>query len=404
MIALLGMGIVDLISWVIFVPLVCVLCYRSYANSDSRAMLVAKWISSAILLYIIYLIATSSLIYKAVLVALPAVFLGIMWTSNVCNIIFRPLTSVFDGEGDEDEAKPFYFAAEGKRRKGLYKEAVAEVRKQLELFPGDVEGLLKLAAIQAEDLRDLPAATVTLNELLLQPDLPPNNAVGALQTLADWQMNLGRDPAAARASFQRIVQMFPDSPYSHVAEQRLAHLEGVAKTRDFRENAVFKVPSGERNVGLRTTPLRVEPRETGPDDLAAEYVAQLQKHPNDTETRQKLAVLYAEEFDRLDLAVSQLEQLAALTNETPQHIAQWLNLLATLHIRYGNDLAAAENALSRILERFPKTADASKALARMAALPGEIKAAATTTTAKALGTYEKDLGLKPAAGAPRIGG
>jgi len=404
MIALLGMGLVDLISWVIFVPLVCVLGYRSYANSDGRAMLVAKWISSAILLYIIYLIATSHLIYKAVLVALPAVFLGIMWTSNVCNIIFRPLTSVFDGEGDESEVKPFYFAAEGKRRKGLYKEAVAEVQKQLERFPGDVEGLMKLAVIQAEDLRDLPAATATLNELLLQSDLPPNNAVGALQTLADWQMNIGRDPAAARVSFQRIVQMFPDTPYSHTAEQRLAHLDGVTKTRDFRENAVFKVPTGERDIGLRNIPLRVEPRQAGPDELAAEYVAQLVKHPNDTETRQKLAVLYAEEFDRLDLAVSQLEQLAALTNETPQHIAQWLNLLATLHIRHGNDLAAAENALSRIMERFPKTADASKALARMAALPGEIKAAATTTAAKALGTYEKDLGLKPASGAPRLGG
>jgi hypothetical protein len=112
-------------------------------------------------------------------------------------------------------------------------------------------------------------------------------------------------------------------------------------------------------------------------------------------------MLYAELFDRLDLAVSQLEQLAAMPNATSRDIAQWLNLLATLHIRHGNDMAAAENALRRIMERFPKSADASKAVARLAALQGELRAAAATTAAKALGVYEKDMGLKSGPGAPR---
>jgi len=343
----------------------------------------------------------SSSIFNPLFVAIPAVFLGLMWTSNVCNILFRPLTSVFDGEGDEGELKPFYFIAEAKRRKGLYQEAVAEVHRQLERFPGDVEGMMKLATIQAEDLHDLPAATETLNELLQQPGLPSNNAVAALQTLADWQMQHGRDPAAARVSFERIMQMFPDTPYSHNAQQRLAHLDGVTQTREFRENAVFKVPSGQRDLGLRQAALQVEPPLATADALAAEYVGQLEKYPNDTETRQKLAVLYAEQFDRLDLAVSQLEQLAALPNAAPRDMAHWLNLLATLHIRHGNDVAAAENALHRVIDRFPKSADASKAVARLAALQGELKAAATTTAAKALGVYETDLGLKSGPVAPR---
>jgi tetratricopeptide (TPR) repeat protein len=404
MIALLGMGLVDLLCWLILIPVVCVLGYRWLLNSDSRGVLVVKWISSVVLIRIIFYIASMSTAIKPLLIVLPAFVLGLMWTSNVVHTLIRPLTGVLDGEGDENEVKPFYFIAEAKRRKGLFQEAAAEVRRQLELFPGDVEGMMKLAALQAEELHDLPAATETLNELLQQPGLPSNNAVAALQTLADWQMNLGRDPAAARASFERIRQMFPNSSYSHNAEQRLAHLDGVTQTRAFRENTVFKVPSGERDLGLRQTALRVEPPLADPDALAAEYVSQLEKYPNDTETRQKLAVLYAEHFERLDLAVSQLEQLVALPNETPHHIAQWLNLLATLHIRHGNDIAAAENALRRVLDRFPKSADASKAVARLATLQAELKAAATTTAAKALGTYEKDLGLKPASGAPRLGG
>ena len=398
MIALLGIGVVDLICWVVFVAILCFAAFRSLAKSDSRGVLLLKWFFTVVFIYVGVSFMAMKSIPRRLLALIPAVLMGLMWTSNVVHTLIRPLTGAFDGEDDDSDVKPFYFIAEAKRRKSLYQEAIAEVRKQLERFPGDIEGMLKLATIQAEDLHDLPAATETLNELLQQPDLPAPNAVAALQTLADWQLHLGRDTAAARASFERIIQMFPDSSYSHNAEQRLAHLDGVAQTREFRENAVFKVPSGQRDLGLRKTAIRVEPPQANPETVAAECVAQLEKHPNDTETRQKLAVLYAEEFDRLDLASSQLEQLVALPNETPQHIALWLNLLATLHIRHGNDIAAAENALRRILERFPKTADASKALVRLAALQGELKAAAAATAAKALGVYEKDVGLKSRSG------
>jgi hypothetical protein len=207
-------------------------------------------------------------------------------------------------------------------------------------------------------------------------------------------MNLGRDPSAARQSFQRIIQMFPDSPISLAAEQRIAHLDGVSQTREFREHAVFKVPFRERDLGLRQTVPQEPSAEDESEAQAAECVRQLQKYPNDTETREKLALLYAESLDRLDLAVSQLEQLAALPGAAPKQIAHWLELLATLHIRQGNDMSAAQNALSRIVERFPNTALSNRALARLATLQGELKAATTVTAAKALGVYEKDIGLK----------
>jgi tetratricopeptide (TPR) repeat protein len=340
-------------------------------------------------------IATWKANYKPLVLIIPTALLGTTWLPNALEFLFRPFTSAYEGGADKPEQKPFYYLADGKRRSGLYEEAAAEVRKQLEIFPGDAEGLMKLATLQAEDLQDLPAAAATLNELLHQPDLPSHRAVAALQTLADWQMDLGRDPAAARASFERIIQMFPDSSFSHTAKQRLAHLDGVSQAREFREKAVFKVPSRERGLGLRDTARPpAESPEIEADTLAAEYVRQLEKYPTDTETREKLARLYAEEFQRLDLAVSQIEQLAALPNETPQHIAHWLELLATLHIRHGHDMEAAENALRRIIDRFPKSAVATRAMTRLATLQAELKAAATPTAAKALGVYEKNLGLK----------
>jgi tetratricopeptide (TPR) repeat protein len=355
---------------------------------------VAKCVFSVLLILSMFWIATWQANYKPLVLIIPVALLGTTWLSNALEFLFRPFTSAFEGGMDKPERRPFYYLADGKRRQGLYQEAADEVRKQLEIFPGDTEGLMKLATLQAEDMHDLPAAAATLDELLQQPDLPSNRIVAALQTLADWQMNLGRDLGAARAAFERIVAMFPDSSYSHNAEQRIAHLDGVSKTREFREKSVFKVPSGERTRGLGPIADQPESPEIEAEALAADYVRQLESHPNDTDTREKLAMLYAEQFDRLDLAVSQLEQMAALPNETPQHVARWLDLIATLHVRHGHDMESAESALRRIIERFPKSAAAARAVSRLATLQGEMRAATATTAAKALGVYEKNLGLK----------
>jgi hypothetical protein len=95
----------------------------------------------------------------------------------------------------------------------------------------------------------------------------------------------------------------------------------------------------------------------------------------------------------VDLAAAQLEQLIALRAESPRHIAGWLNLLATVHARFGNDLAGAESALRRIVERFPRSVAAEAAAARLASLNTEDRAN-RQTEAKTLGSYEKQIGLK----------
>jgi hypothetical protein len=127
---------------------------------------------------------------------------------------------------------------------------------------------------------------------------------------------------------------------------------------------------------------------------AQEYVEQLQRHPADTDTREKLATLYAQHFHRIDMAVEQLEQLIALPVETPKHIVRWLNLLATLQARFANDVPAAEQALRRIIEHYPGSAAAEAAVERMASLKMEARANRASEI-KSLGQYEKNIGLKP---------
>jgi hypothetical protein len=119
---------------------------------------------------------------------------------------------------------------------------VAEVRKQLEHFPGDVEGMMKLAAIQAEDLHDL-ARRDGDTQRAFAPTRPASQS-GRRRPANSGRLadEIWRDPAAARAAFERIVQMFPDSSFSHAAEQRIAHLDGVNQTREFRENSRLQSP------------------------------------------------------------------------------------------------------------------------------------------------------------------
>jgi len=68
-----------------------------------------------------------------------------------------------------------YSIAQAKRNRGHYTEAVAEIRKQLAKFPGDFDGQLMLAAIEAENLNDLEGAAITIQRLCLQPGHGPRN-------------------------------------------------------------------------------------------------------------------------------------------------------------------------------------------------------------------------------------
>jgi outer membrane protein assembly factor BamD (BamD/ComL family) len=391
-IALLWGNLFDALCWLIILPVVIALGYRCLSRSEDPKMLIFKWVASAVLLLAILGMVARHWVAAPLFVAIPAVFLGLLWTPSIGAFLVKPFTDSLHGGTEEVEPKPFYYVAEAHRRKGLFEQAAAEVRQQLEKFPGDVPGHMMLATMQAEDMHDMAAARATLEELLAAPDLAPQATVTALYTLADWQLQFGRDPEAARASLERIVGLFPHTQFSHAAEQRIAHLAGAGETRHQREHAKFQVRERERNIGLRP-PVQAEPEKIDANALAGEYVKQLEAHPADTDTREKLAVLYAEQFHRLDLAADQLEQLIAVPEETPKHVAHWLNLMATLHIKLARDEESAEKAVRRIIEKFPNSGLAEVAAARLAALHQELKEG-VMPQAKRLGIYDKDIGLK----------
>jgi tetratricopeptide (TPR) repeat protein len=325
----------------------------------------------------------------------------VTWRHSLIDIIAKPLTSAIDGGNEPPESEPYYSIALAKRKLNKPLEAIAEVRKQLNRFPNDFEGLLLLAGIQAEDLKDLPGAESTLNLFCDSPAASPREVAAAMNHLADWHLKLAQNAEAARAALEKVIGRYPETELSLQAAQRIAHLGGAEKIfLAARDRQPMAMPEGVKNLGLLESSAHLFPSGDDPKKLAADYVKHLEQHPLDLEIREKLAILYADHYQRLDLATGELKQLIEYPNQAARRVARWLNLLANLQIRHGADYDTVRRTLEIIVERFPDSAVAELARTRLGRLKLELKGQKETPGVK-LGVYEQNLGLK--SGSPRQG-
>jgi tetratricopeptide (TPR) repeat protein len=327
------------------------------------------------------------------LIVFMAVVLSFMWTPHIAEFISSPLTNLFDGGQEPPDLKPFYSIAMTKRNRGKPREAIVEIRRQLEKFPNDLEGVLLLARVQAEDLNDLAGAENTLNHFCDWPGAPEKQVAAAYTQLADWHMK-NADVNSARTALEKIVARFPETETALLAEQRIAHLteaEKVVLARHDRQDVA--VPEGAHNIGLLDSTDFLKPQEIEPGKLAAAHVKHLEKHPHDIEVREKLAIIYAKDFKRLDLATMELAHLIEEPKHKPKQTAHWLNLLANFQIELGADIETVRETLGKIVERFPDLPVADLAQRRIARLENEFKGMKSSASVK-LGTYEQNIGLK----------
>ena len=332
-------------------------------------------------------------------VAACGVTLAVIWATHIGSVVAKPLTSLYDGGSQEVEPKPYYSIALTKRKLNRPLEAIVEIRKQLAKFPNDFEGVTLLANIQAEDMKDLASAEITLNHFCDLTDAPPNQVAAMLTQLADWHLKIAQDVDSARVVLEKIAARFPETPLAMQAAQRIAHLGGTQKILlSAHDRQSVLVPEGVNNIGLLDSSEFLRPAENDPEKQAADYVKHLEQHPLDTEAREKLAIIYAHHYQRLDLAVLELAQLINEPNQPVKRVAHWLNLLADLQIHGGADYETVRETLEKIAERFPSLPVADLAQSRLGRLKLEIKGQKQTPDVK-LGVYEQNIGLKY--GAPR---
>ena len=322
--------------------------------------------------------------------------LFILWRHEIGAVFAKPFTSLYDGGDVAPEPRPFYSVARARQKQTKFPEAIAEIQKQLERFPTDFEGHMLLAEIQAEGMKDLAATDATIQNLCSQPEHHPKNIAFALYSLADWQLKYARDTAAARRALEQVIALYPDTEFALTAAQRIAHLVSPAEMPPL-EPRKFVVKEGIRNLGLAKSPQSFLPIEKEPGKMAAQYVTHLQEHPLDTDARERLAVIYADHYHRLDLATDQLEQMIQLPNQSGKLVVKWLNLLADLQIRAGLGYEQVRQTLQRIIDLEPKLAAAETAAKRISLLKLELKAKQQNQAVQ-LGTYEQNLGLKTVRG------
>lgn len=370
---------------------------RVLQRSEDPARLLFKWVLTVGIVI--------SFHWKIVPLALGSPFIGIpvaalfglglaaIWRHTITDFLAKPFASLYDGGSAEIAPQAYYSIAEARRKQGKYSEAVAEIRKQLEKFPTDFQGQMMLAEIHAENLDDVPGAEVTIHRLCAQQGHAPINIAYALNTLADWHLKYALDREAVRNDLQRIGELLPDSDHAIVAAQRLAHLASTQQLVAAHDRYHPILRAGIQNIGLLKSSDSPKPAEANIDGMAAEYVKHLEEHLLDFEVREKLALIYADHYQRLDLATDQLQQLIEMPGQTAKRATHWLNLLADLQVRHGADYAVVADTLQQIIDRYPHTPGAEIARTRLSHLKLEFRVRETTSTVK-MGNYEQNLGLK----------
>ncbi len=399
LILLSGLAGLACVGWVI---------WRWYQGSDDRPALLVRWgISLLDLLFLLFLVgptvAAGGLMGAFAGVPMAAVaglILAVVWVSPITRALGRRVGSLYDGGRTPADREPMLSMVEARRKQGRYAEAARLLREQLLEFPRHFTGQMLLAEILADDLHDLAGAGAVVEEILSQEHHAPRNLAYALTRLADWQLKHARDVGAARVCFERIIELLPDTPEAHRAQQRLARLTGTEQLLRRKGPRRVEAPRADPHLGVRKSPA-FPPPPTAPSsgERMSALIRQLEQSPHDNQAREELANLYAEECDRPDLAVEQFEQLIAQPHAPEREVARWHHRLADLHLRFPGGESEARRALEALIARYPDSPVAEVARRRLPLLPCEARKTAAGPTVR-LGPPSKPSAPPPATGTP----
>ena len=260
--------------------------------------------------------------------------LGIMWAGAIGEWLGSGFVGAFSGGGPA-ERQPVYSIAETHLVQGRRDAAIAEIEKQLTEFPGDFTGQMLLARIHMENRKDLPAARGVVEEVAAQPHHKPGQVASALTTLADWQLAEG-ETENAKTTLRAVVQRFPDTPVELACAQRLARLDGLIEWDDRRD--------------------------TG--QLVSDCLKQLEAHPLDNDTREKLARVYFERYEEPGKALVELEVLIQRPHQPLQNVARYIMRSSDWRLKIG-DKEGARACLQRFIAAHPNSAHADRVRDRL---------------------------------------
>ncbi len=386
--ALVNVGILIWLTWRKF----------KLAHGDEFGFAVFRWMLSIdgllLLIWVVVPYTFNSGPFGVIIGVAGMAFCGILMSMAITPALIGPLIGAFTGELDGSNAgsrkEPLYSMALALRNRSEPHKAIEAIAEQLEEFPHDFEGMMLMAEIEAHDLKSMPAARETLEELLEKGKFPKGRKSYILTTLADWELELARNPERARAAFLRIVNLFPDSEIARKAQQRLLRLPTSSALSDKDVTRLHTLPS-QRSAADQAA--IADTAGVAPEAEAGILIQRLTEHPEDDEARERLAEIYARHYKRVDMAADQLEQLISDPRQPREDTVRRLNQLARYYLNYALDGDAARVCLHRIVNMFPGASAAELAYVESQTIPST-EALRRESGAIPMVEAEKDLGLK----------
>jgi len=125
----------------------------------------------------------------------------------------------------------------------------AQYVKHLEEFPFDTEIREKLARLYAEHYHRLDLAEAQLEQLIQYPNQPARQVVRWLDVLAELQVKHGANYEMARATLQRIIDLYPGASAATVAQSRIDRLRLEFKGQE--QSQTVTLGAYEDDLGLK---------------------------------------------------------------------------------------------------------------------------------------------------------
>ena len=399
-------------AFLVYGVLLAVIIYiirRQIKNPDNEPLkVIVKWVVTlAVVAFMIHTTVRANdrgaLLIVFIFLLLPgSILLGLWWTPAISDWVASPITNALTGDSRESYNKPEYGIANARRKRGQYVEAIEAIDEQLVKHPGNFDGLMLKATIQAENLGDLPAATATIQEILSDPEQLNYRLPVALNKMAEWQLAIAGDPDAARRTLQQIQTALPNSRAAQLAAQRLASLDSSEESEsdvvDFNESYQKLVEESAEKDDF-TSPLELPKaielnRQQVAEEALQTCLRRVEMHPDSISNREELAALYLDHTKQPAMALRQYEHLLALPGTTIHQKTAWLNKLADIQVKSGESYETIRATLERVVALDPRAAPAARAQQRISYLHIELRSVNRKTKRLQLGSYDEDLGLK----------
>lgn len=316
---------------------------------------------------------------QAALVGIPMYLLAFLlvirepWTELPVGLLvfFLPLVHSTLNIVDAPAPIPLYGGAIGKLKMGKYEDAEAAVIDELEKKENDFQGWMMLAELYATSYRRLDDAAQVVVDLCNDPTVQEVEISIACNKLADWQLEIGLNPPAARAALDLLIKRLPGSHFAHMAEVRARQLP---LTRE-------ELLDSKKPKSIRLPALREEFEEpAAPGDPAARNEAvqqanrlteRLRQFPNDFEARERLAIILAEKLGQVDTAISQLRLMIKMPEALGERAAKWLAQIASWERRLNKNEQKFRATLAELMRDYPNSTHAYSARRQLQLIENE---------------------------------